>query len=102
MASSQERFVSEPIRLLTGDGVSGPEAFIWRGERFSVTRLLRRHHDFGSPMTVSKPSWRTRRHRNVFDVELEDGRKARIYLERGTKRSDKRVWVLERFLTGRT
>ena len=98
MSDPRERFVSEPIRVLSGSGVSGPQEFVWRGERFAVARLLRRHHDFGSPMTVVKPNWRTRRHRNVFDVELSDGRQCRIYLERGTKQRDKRVWVLERFL----
>ena len=98
MSDPRDRFVSEPIRVLSGDGVSGPLEFVWRGEQFAVKRRLRRRHDYGSPMTVGKPGWRSRRHRNVFDVELADGRQCRIYLDRGTKRSDKRVWILERFL----
>ena len=98
MPDPRQHFVSEPIIELAGGGVSGPETFVWRGERLVVARLLCRRHDFGSPMTARKPNWRTRRHRNVFDVELADGRRCRIYLERGTKKGDRRVWVLERFL----
>lgn len=96
MSESHDRFVSESIQVHEGDGVSGPSTFTWRGHRLTVRRVVSRLHDYGSPATAAKPDWRTRRHRNVFDVELDDGRRARIYLERGTKLRDRRTWVLER------
>jgi len=96
--SGAGEFVGEPIEV-EGDGVRGPRRFTWRGRTYEVAEIERAWHDRGQPSTVLKPSWRTRRHRNCFDLRTSTGERFRIYLDRGTRLDSRRTWVLERVLS---
>ncbi len=97
MAKSSE-FIGEAITVEEGSGVEGPVRFTWRGRAYETAEVESAWHDHGQPETVTKPTWRTRHHRNWFVVRTTSGERFRIYLDRGTKASAPRVWVLERRL----
>jgi len=73
---------------------------VWRGRPYATAEIERAWQDHGHPAGVKKPSWRTRRHRNYFEIRTTTAERFRIYLDRGTKREAPRVWVLERRLGG--
>ena len=100
MRESHE-FVGEEIAVREGDGVKGPVRFEWRGRAYQMHEILSAWQDHGQPVTLRRPNWRTRRHRNYFDVRTESGERFRIYLDRGTKKSARWRWVMERKLVAR-
>ena len=91
-------FVGERIEVAEGSGVEGPVRFTWRGREYVTAEVERAWQDRGQPTGVARTSWRTRRHRNCFEVRAASGERFRIYLDRGTKADAPRVWVLERRL----
>jgi hypothetical protein len=93
-----EEFIGETIEVEEGSGLDGPVRFVWRGRPYATAEIERAWQDHGQPPGVRKPSWRTRRHRNYFEVRTTTAERFRIYLDRGTKREAPRVWVLERRL----
>jgi hypothetical protein len=96
-APAQE-FVGEKIEVREGSGVEGPLRFTWRGRAYETAEVERAWHDRGQPPGVLRGNWRTRRHRNYFEVRTTGGERFRIYLDRGVKKEARRVWVLERRL----
>ncbi|MHC4248024.1 MAG: DUF6504 family protein [Planctomycetota bacterium] len=95
---AREEFVGERIDVAEGSGVEGPLRFTWRGREYVTEELERVWQDRGQPSGLARPSWRTRRHRNYFEVRTASGERFRVYLDRGTKADAPRVWVLERRL----
>ncbi len=94
-------FVSESISVLSADlelptaiGEPGaPRAFIWRGERVSVNRVVSQWREtrgcsHGSGEQYAFKHW--------FDVEVADGRRMKLYFERKarSKAQSKRRWWL--------
>jgi hypothetical protein len=108
--SVTEEFVGEEIAVEEGTGVTGPLRFTWRGRHYETAEVESAWHDYGQPSAVGgstrpgrpegvvRPNWRTRRHRNCFLVRTRGGERFRVYLDRGTKASAPRAWVLERRL----
>ncbi len=94
----REEFVGERIDVSEGSGVEGPMRFTWRGREYVTADVERAWQDRGQPSGVTHPSWQSRRHRNYFEVRTVSGERFRTYLDRGTKASAPRVWVLERRL----
>ena len=69
-----------------------PRAFVWRGQRYEVARILDAWHDAGfAGQLRTKHGWWDRRHRNYFRVETESGEVWDIYLDRSGR---KRQWYL--------
>ncbi len=89
-------FVGEEIEVVEGDGLKGPMRFRWRGRAYETAEIENAWHDRGQPQGVMHPSWLTRRHRNYFDLRTTTGERLRVYLDRGTKMSAPRKWVVER------
>jgi len=86
-------FVGERVEV-EAETLSNPRAIVWRGRRLAVRRVLRFWHDFSyGPYRYLPRRWWMRRRRLYFDVELEDGRVARIYRD-----FRRREWVLLCFL----
>ncbi len=95
---SGDEFICEQIAVEEGSGVEGPLRFVWRGETYRTSDVERVWQDHGQPSGAKRPNWRTRRHRNYFEVRTTTAERFRIYLDRGTKASAPHVWVLERRL----
>ena len=93
---SPYEFLGETITVDEGDGVRGPVRFRLRGKTYETVELERVWQDRGQPSTVKHPDWRTRHHRNWFDVRTKSGERFRIYLDRGTKKGARWTWVAER------
>ena len=93
---SPYEFLGDPITVDEGDGVRGPVRFRLRGKTYETVELERVWQDRGQPSTVKRPDWRTRHHRNWFDVRTKSGERFRIYLDRGTKKGARWTWVAER------
>ncbi len=93
---SPYEFLGEEIDVSEGDGVAGPVRFTLRGETYETAELERAWQDHGQPSTPKRPNWRTRRHRNYFDLRTTSGDRFRIYLDRGVKKSARWTWVVER------
>jgi len=71
-----------------------PIRFVWRNQKYQITRILREWHDFDFHPLAPRKNWRTRRHRNYFHVQTESGQCFELYCERGTKRDSAKRWIL--------
>jgi hypothetical protein len=89
--------LSDPITVeLQTDAVvmPGPAAFVWRGERHVVKRVLEVWQDHGfSDKRPRAHEWWERRHRNYYRVQTETGEVWELYLDRG---SGRRKWYAAR------
>ena len=94
-------FLGEEITVQEGDGVKGPLRFVLRGKSYETAEIESAWQDHGQPFSLKRPNWRTRRHRNYFDVRTMSGERLRIYLDRGTKKSARWRWVVERRLVAK-
>lgn len=73
-------FVGERVEVETAKEFGAPQAVLWRGKRLEVRRVLRWWHDFSyGPYQYLPRRWWLKRRRIYFEVELRDGRKARLY-----------------------
>jgi len=88
------RFVGEAITVLES-GIGGePVRFSFRLEDHSVVEVVRSWQDWGFSQSVFKKDFKTRRHRNYFEVRTDRGLHALIYFDRGVKLSNPRSWIL--------
>ncbi len=106
----QDDFISEPIEpegfttALMGQGLgSMPAAFRWRGRRYEIVECLQ--HVKQSSREGSRAQGELYLRRQVFDVVLDSGQRARIYLERqpragASRESAKRRWFLYSITSG--
>jgi hypothetical protein len=81
--------ISEPIEVEmreTEVAAKEPAAFIWRGTRYEIVRVLDFWFDTGFGAQRRGRAWYTRRHRNYYRVEASDGRAYEIYLDRSGSR----------------
>lgn len=89
--------LSEPIQVEMPEDapvLPHPRAFLWRGERYEVARLLERWTDAGfSDRRRGKHHWWERRHRDYFRVKTTDGSTWDLYLDRSGGR---RKWYVGR------
>ncbi len=84
-------FIGEVIKVETEGEVKRPARFKWRGQEYTVTRVIYSWHDYSMPTQVRHPRFTMRHHRNYYHVETEGGERFEIYLDRGSKRPE---WVL--------
>ena len=84
-------FIHEEIQVEFAKKPGPPTSFVWRGETFPVTEVLRAwaDHTFG-PLKYPARWWQ-RRHRNYYRARTADGRLVEFYLDRGKKK-----WILYR------
>lgn len=93
------RFISEPIEVNWEGPARRPTAFLWRGERLEIASVLRMWHDWRMPKgNVGLHTWRSRRHRNHYEVLTATGRTFELYLDRKTPTGD--LWVLLKEIAG--
>jgi hypothetical protein len=90
------KFLGEPA-LVECDRLGNPVSMTRRGETHPVRRILQSWQDFHFSPLAHKKTWRTRRHRNHYRIECEDGRIFEIYCDRGTKLGRKSWVVLQEF-----
>ena len=86
------KFIGEPAAVEC-DKFGNPVSMTWRGETRPIRRILHSWQDFHFSPLAHKKTWRTRRHRNHYQIEWEDGRIFEIYCDRGTK-PGRKSWVL--------
>jgi poly(3-hydroxybutyrate) depolymerase len=80
-------------RVITEQG-GIPVAFDWNGKTYSVQSILKQWHDYDHSPLSPKRDWRSRRHRNYFQVRTESGECFELYCDRGTKLGAMKRWVL--------
>jgi hypothetical protein len=104
------QFISEPITPEKGSfdvtamatGLASlPSAFTWRGERFEITECL----EHVKQSTRESFSGEMYLRRQQFTVRLDDGRFARIYVQRSagagqSRQSAKQRWFLYAIASG--
>ena len=80
-------------------GVGGePVRFKFQGEEHAVREVVRNWQDWGFSQGVFKKDFKSRRHRNYFEVRTDRGLHALIYFDRGVKPSSPRSWVIYQVL----
>jgi len=93
--AKESRFYGERIELKTVNHSFYPSAFVWRGQRYVINKIIHSWADSGyAKSTPNKRDWRLRHHRNYFVVHTDGGRVFKIYHDRGVKKESPRVWIL--------
>ncbi len=90
--------ISEPIEVemrATELAAKEPAAFTWDGRRYEIVRILDFWFDTGFGAQKRGRAWYTRRHRNYYRVEADDGHTYELYLDRGGSQME---WHLYRRL----
>jgi len=91
----ESRFYSERIEVQAADRSFHPSAFVWRGQKYIISKIIHSWPDSGyGKSTPNKRNWRLRHHRNYFIVRTERGRIFKIYHDRGVKKESSKVWIL--------
>ena len=89
------KFIGEEIRMLKA-GVGGePVCFIWRGDEHRVTEIIRCWQDWGFPRGAHSRDYKSRKHRNYFEIQTDRGFYGLVYLDRGVKPRSPKVWVIK-------
>jgi hypothetical protein len=78
------RFIDEEIQVTVKGEMPVPTEFTWRDDRYPIARILHQWPDWGFAAGSSQRNWRTRRHRNYFRVETDNGSLWELYLDRNT------------------
>ncbi len=93
--AKESRFYGERIEVETVNQSFYPSAFVWRGQRYVINKIIHSWPDSGyAKSTPNKRDWRSRHHRNYFVVRIDGGRVFKIYHDRGVKKESPRVWIL--------
>lgn len=91
------RFIGEKIEVKTGGEVKQPVALIWRKTDYTVAEVIASWFDWGFSAATKQKDWRTRRHRNYFQLRMTSGEVFEIYLDRPPA-SAEGEWVLYQIL----
>jgi len=93
--AEESRFYGERIEVETVKQSFHPSAFVWRGQRYVINKIIHSWPNSGyAKSTPNKRDWRSRHHRNYFVVRTDGGRVFKIYHDRGVKKESPRVWIL--------
>jgi hypothetical protein len=93
--AQESRFYGERIEVKTLNQSFYPSAFVWRGQRYVINKIIHSWPDSGyAKSTPNKRDWRLRHHRNYFVVRTDGGRVFKMYHDRGVKKDSPRVWIL--------
>ena len=93
--AKKSRFYGERIEVETVNQSFYPSAFVWRGQRYVISRIIHSWPDSGYAKPIpDKRNWRSRHHRNYFVVRIDGERVFKIYHDRGVKKESPRVWIL--------
>jgi len=93
--AEESRFYGERIEVETVKQSFHPSAFVWRGQRYVINKIVYSWPDSGyAKSTPNKRNWRLRHHRNYFVVGIDGGRVFKMYHDRGVKKESPRVWIL--------
>lgn len=88
-----DEFIGARIEVRTDLEEPTPLSFTWEGREYGIIRIIRTWHDHGFSQAAPARNWRSRRHRNVFLVQVASGEVYEIYLDRGSGRRD---WYIYR------
>jgi hypothetical protein len=89
-----KRFVGEGLRDVRTEKGGCPVSFFWGGREYRVAEMLSQWHDFDYSRLAPKRDWRSRRHRNYYQIRTESGECFELYCDRGTKLGAPKHWVL--------
>lgn len=93
--AKESRFYGERIEVETLNQSFYPSAFVWRGQRYVINKIIHSWPDSGyAKSTPNKRNWRLRHHRNYFVARTDGGRVFKMYHDRGVKKDSPRVWIL--------
>ena len=89
------RFVGDTLHHVRTEKGGRPVSFEWKGRECQVIEMLKQWQDFDYRALAPRRNWRTRRHRNYFQVRTESGECYELYCDRGTKLVSPKHWVLQ-------
>ncbi len=93
-----KRFVGDTLRQVrTGKG-GCPVSFIWKNREFRVVEVLKQWQDFDYSPLAPRKDWRSRRHRNSFQIRTETDECFELTCDRGTKLGAPQHWTLQTVL----
>ena len=96
-----ETFLGHTLQNVEVDRGGVPLSFYFNKQRHRIVGVHKQWHDFDfSPMSPRK-NWRSRRHRNYYQVITDTGQYFEIYCDRGTRLGAPKTWVLVRELAKR-
>lgn len=87
-------FIDRELKKVQTAAGGEPQAFEWEGEVFEIEKIIKQWQDFDYSPLAPQKNWRTRRHRNVYQVLTRTGRSFELYCDRGTKLGSRRQWML--------
>jgi hypothetical protein len=91
-------FVGDTLQNVQTEKGGCPVSFTWKNQEYRVKTLLKQWHDFDYSPLAPKRDWRSRRHRNYFQVETDFGECFELYCDRGTKLGAAKHWILHAVL----
>jgi hypothetical protein len=92
------RFVGDTLHHVRTEKGGRPVSFEWKGRECRVIEMLKQWQDFDYSALAPRRNWRTRRHRNYFQVRTESGECCELYCDRGTKLGVQKHWILQTIL----
>lgn len=90
-----KRFIGDTLRNVQTEKGGTPVSFAWNNQKYRVKTLLKQWQDYHFSPLAPRKDWRSRRHRNYFQVETESGECFELYCDRGTKLGAPKHWVLQ-------
>ncbi len=89
-------FVSERIQVERSEGSPTPVSFVWRGETYFVTALLREWVDVGyGRLPPRSRTWYNRHHRRYYVVLTSSGDTFKLCFDYADKR-DRSWWLISK------
>ncbi|RJP80205.1 MAG: hypothetical protein C4524_03945 [Candidatus Zixiibacteriota bacterium] len=88
------KFVSAELDMLETEPGGRPVRFRYEGAEHRVEEIVREWQDYGFSAAAFRRDWRTRRHRNYYEIRTDRGLHGQVYFDRGVKPSSPRAWVL--------
>lgn len=94
MNKSHKQFIGETLSCVETEMGGRPIVFVWRNQKYRIVQILREWHEFDFSPLAPRKNWKTRRHRNYFQVRTDSGSCFELYCERGTRLESTKRWVL--------
>ena len=94
ISSNEHTFLSEEITMLETSEGGHPVLFRWRDVEHKVTEITRQWQDWGFSTTTHKKDFKSRRHRNYYEIRTDQNFHGLLYFDRGVKPSNPRIWVI--------
>jgi hypothetical protein len=91
-------FIGCELKKVEMGKTGSPLSFRWNNDEFHVKKIIRQWQDFDYNHLSPKKNWRTRHHRNYFQIVTTTGDIFELYCDRGIHLDAPKHWILTRKL----